>query len=170
MPANTNSDMSFLDHLEELRWHLIRSFMAVLVLAVLAFVFKGLVFDTVLLGPSRPDFLTNRLLCRVADWAQMPVLCINQVQLSFQSIQQAGQFSMHICGAFIAGAPLAFPYIFYGFWRFIRPALYENGVRHSRGAILAASLLFSVGILFAYFVIAPLSVYFLCCYQITTRV
>jgi len=170
MPANTNSDMSFLDHLEELRWHLIRSFMAVLVLAVLAFVFKGLVFDTVLLGPSRPDFLTNRLLCRVADWAQMPVLCINPVQLSFQNIQLAGQFTMHIWVAFIAGATLAFPYIFYEFWRFIRPALYENEVRHSRGAILAASLLFSVGILFAYFVIAPLSVYFLGSYQVSARV
>src|SRR5690554_8143595 len=77
---------------------------------------------------------------------------------------------MHIWVAFIAGATLAFPYIFYEFWRFIRPALYENELRHSRGAILAASLLFSVGILFAYFVIAPLSVYFLSSYQVSARV
>lgn len=162
--------MSFLDHLEELRWHIIRSFASIIVFAVLAFVFKSFVFDVVILGPSRPDFFTNRFLCSLSATLNMPVLCINQVQLKFQNINMSGQFTMHIWIAFVAGAIVSFPYIFWEFWRFVKPALYENEVKHSRGAIFAASMLFSLGILFAYYLIAPLSVYFLGNYQVSESV
>lgn len=162
--------MSFLDHLEELRWHIIRSFASIIVFAVLAFVFKSFVFDVVILGPSRPDFFTNRFLCSLSETLNMPVLCINQVQLKFQNINMSGQFTMHIWIAFVAGAIVSFPYIFWEFWRFVKPALYENEVKHSRGAIFAASMLFSLGILFAYYLIAPLSVYFLGNYQVSESV
>ncbi len=162
--------MSFLDHLEELRWHIIRSFASIIVFAVLAFVFKSFVFDVVILGPSRPDFFTNRFLCSLSATLNMPVLCINQVQLKFQNINMSGQFTMHIWIAFVAGAIVSFPSIFWEFWRFVKPALYENEVKHSRGAIFAASMLFSLGILFAYYLIAPLSVYFLGNYQVSESV
>lgn len=162
--------MSFLDHLEELRWHIIRSFASIIVFAVLAFVFKSFVFDVVILGPSRPDFFTNQFLCKLSATFNMPVLCINQVQLKFQNINMSGQFTMHIWIAFVAGAIVSFPYIFWEFWRFVKPALYENEVKHSRGAIFAASMLFSLGILFAYYLIAPLSVYFLGNYQVSESV
>ena len=162
--------MSFLDHLEELRWHIIRSFASIIVFAVLAFVFKSFVFDVVILGPSRPDFFTNQFLCTLSATFNMPVLCINQVQLKFQNINMSGQFTMHIWIAFVAGAIVSFPYIFWEFWRFVKPALYENEVKHSRGAIFAASMLFSLGILFAYYLIAPLSVYFLGNYQVSESV
>ncbi|WP_235714404.1 twin-arginine translocase subunit TatC [Alkaliflexus imshenetskii] len=162
--------MSFLDHLEELRWHIIRSFASIIVFAVLAFVFKSFVFDVVILGPSRPDFFTNQFLCNLSATFNMPVLCINQVQLKFQNINMSGQFTMHIWIAFVAGAIVSFPYIFWEFWRFVKPALYENEVKHSRGAIFAASMLFSLGILFAYYLIAPLSVYFLGNYQVSESV
>jgi len=162
--------MTFLDHLEELRWHIIRSFLAILTFAILAFVFKNFVFDVVILGPSRPDFFTNRFLCQLSETVHMPALCINQTQLKFQNINMSGQFTMHIWIAFVAGAVASFPYIFYEFWRFIRPALYEREIEHSRGAIFAASVLFSLGILFAYYIIAPLSVYFLGSYQVSESV
>lgn len=162
--------MSFLDHLEELRWHIIRSFASIFVFAILAFVFKSFVFDVVILGPSRPDFFTNQLLCRISEVLNLPVLCINQEQLKFQNIQMSGQFVMHIWVAFITGLVISFPYIFWEFWRFVRPALYENEVKHSRGAIFFASILFSLGILFAYYIITPLSVYFLGNYQVSESV
>ncbi|WP_132431262.1 twin-arginine translocase subunit TatC [Natronoflexus pectinivorans] len=170
MAKKEKTEMSFLDHLEELRWHIIRSFASIFVFAILAFVFKNFVFDVVILGPSRPDFFTNQLLCRISEALNLPVLCINQEQLKFQNIQMSGQFVMHIWVAFITGLVISFPYIFWEFWRFVRPALYENEVKHSRGAIFFASILFSLGILFAYYVITPLSVYFLGNYQVSESV
>lgn len=170
MGKNNKTEMSFLDHLEELRWHIIRSFLAIFVFAILAFVFKTFLFDVVILGPSRPDFFSNRLLCEVAGILDMPVLCINQTQLKLQNINMSGQFTMHIWIAFIAGLVVAFPYIFWEFWRFIKPALYQEEINHSRGAIFFASILFSIGILFAYYLICPLSVHFLGNYQVSQNV
>lgn len=170
MGTKEKSEMSFLDHLEELRWHIIRSFAAIFVFAILAFVFKTFLFDIVILGPSRPDFFTNQMLCKISESLNMPVLCINQTQLKLQNINMSGQFTMHIWIAFIAGLVVAFPYIFWEFWRFVKPALYQEEIRHSRGAIFFASILFSIGILFAYYIICPLSVHFLGNYQVSTNV
>jgi sec-independent protein translocase protein TatC len=170
MSKTVKNEMTFLDHLEELRWHIIRAFASIAVFAILAFVFKTFLFDEVILGPSRPDFFTNRMLCQLAAYFDLPVLCINQEQLKFQNINMSGQFTMHIAISFIAGAVIAFPLIFWEFWRFVKPALYENEVKHSRGAIFAASMLFSLGILFAYYIITPLSVYFLGNYQVSESV
>jgi sec-independent protein translocase protein TatC len=170
MSETTKNEMSFLDHLEELRWHLVRAFASVFVFAIVAFVFKSFVFDTVILAPSDPSFLTNRLLCQLADIMSLPVLCINQVPLNLQNINMSGQFTTHIWVSFITGIVVAFPYIFWEFWRFIRPALYPNEIKHSRGAIFFASTLFTVGILFAYYIICPLSVHFLGNYQVSAQV
>ncbi|MCT4589218.1 MAG: twin-arginine translocase subunit TatC [Carboxylicivirga sp.] len=170
MSEETNKEMSFLEHLEVLRWHLVRSFGSVFVFAILAFVFKGFVFDTIILAPSSPEFFTNRLLCELADKLNMPLLCINQMPLNLQNIKMSGQFTTHIWVSFVAGIVVAFPYIFFEFWRFIRPALYQNEINNSRGAIFFASTLFSIGILFAYYIICPLSVHFLGTYQVSDQV
>ncbi len=170
MSEEKNNEMSFLDHLEILRWHLVRAFASVLIFAILAFVFKNIVFDTIILAPSNPDFFTNRLLCRLADIIDVPLLCINQVPLSFQNINMSGQFTTHIWVSFVAGIVVAFPYIFWEFWRFIKPALYQNEINNSRGAIFFASSLFSIGILFAFYIICPLSVHFLGTYQVSDKV
>lgn len=170
MSHKHSPQMSFLDHLEELRWHIIRSFVVVLIMTVLAFIFKEFIFDVVIMGPSRPDFFTNAHLCLLAEKLQTPVLCINQEQLRFQNINMSGQFTMHIWVSFVAGIVISFPYIFWEFWRFVRPALYENEIKHSKGAIFSASVLFSLGVLFAYYIIAPLSVYFLGGYQVSDSV
>jgi len=170
MANNSSGEMTFLDHLEVLRWHIVRAFASIFIFAVLAFVFKNFVFDTIILAPSDPDFFTNRFLCQLAGILDMPVLCINQDPLSFQNIKMSGQFTTHIWVSFVAGIVVAFPYVFWEFWRFIKPALYSKEIKHSRGAIFFASTLFSVGILFAYYVICPLSVHFLGTYQVSEKV
>lgn len=144
--------------------------MSVFVLAVIAFMYKDFVFDTIIFGPSDPNFLTNRLLTLAAKRFDMPVLAINQETIRFQNILMAGQFTMHLTVSLIAGLVLAFPYIFWEFWRFIKPALYQEEVKHSRGAIFSASMLFTVGVLFSYYIICPLSVHFLATYHVSDKV
>lgn len=170
MADQEKGEMTFLEHLEELRWHLVRSFASVFVVAVLAFLYKEFLFDTIIFGPSDPDFFTNRILTILGNKFEIPSLCINQGVIHFQNIQMAGQFTMHLKVSFIVGLVVAFPYIFWEFWRFIKPALYQQEVKHSRGAIFFASILFSVGIFFAYYIICPLSVHFLNNYHVSEKV
>jgi sec-independent protein translocase protein TatC len=163
-------EMTFLQHLEELRWHIIRSFIAVVVGAIAAFMLKDFIFDKVILAPKSPGFITNRLLCQLADAVNAPALCINQNPLNLISIKMSGQFTTHITISLIAGVIMAFPYIFWEFWSFFRPALYEKERKHARGAVLAASSLFMIGILFGYYVISPLSINFLSSYRVSDLV
>ena len=102
---NRQSEMTFLDHLEELRWHILRSAMAILIIAIIAFIYKSVVFDIVLLGPSKSGFLTNRLLCWLGknSFVHTERLCINTIPLKLQNIQMAGQFTAHIKISIISG-------------------------------------------------------------------
>lgn len=163
-------EMTFLQHLEELRWHLIRAFIAIVAGAIVAFVFKDIIFDHIILAPNNPDFITNRLLCQLAELVKVPALCINQDPIELISIKMAGQFTTHINISLIAGLILAFPYVFWEFWSFFKPALYEKEARYARGAVFSASLLFLLGILFGYFVITPLSINFLGSYRVSDLV
>ena len=170
MTANeSNREMTFLEHLEELRWHLIRSAIAIILVAIVAFIFKEIVFDVIILGPSQVEFPMNQWLCQFGQntFLKTDVLCINQNPILLQNIQMAGQFLAHIKISLIAGIVLAFPYIFWEFWRFIRPALYSTEQKVARGAVLAISMLFFLGIAFGYFLICPLSVNFLYNYQVS---
>lgn len=169
MSAN-NSNMTFLEHLEQLRWHLIRAILAIVTVAIAAFVFKDIVFDKVILAPKNPDFLTNKLLCLLGDRVNIPKLCINIEPFQLISIKMAGQFTMHITTSIFVGLIIAFPYVFWEFWRFIKPALYEKELKHTRGAVSVSSLLFMTGALFGYFIIAPLSVHFLGSYNVSSEV
>ena len=159
--------MSFLQHLEELRWHIIRALIAVVAGAIVAFMFKNFIFDNIILAPNNPDFVTNRLLCRLADAVNAPALCINQDPIELISIKMAGQFTTHINISLIAGLILAFPYVFWEFWSFFRPALYEKERKYARGAVTMASVLFIMGILFGYYIITPLSINFLGSYRVS---
>jgi len=163
-------EMTFLQHLEELRWHIIRSVIAVVVGAIVAFMLKDFIFDKVILAPKSPGFITNRLLCQLADAVNAPVLCINQNSLNLISIKMSGQFTTHITISLIVGVIMAFPYIFWEFWSFFRPALYEKERKHARGAVTAASSLFIIGILFGYYIISPLSINFLSSYRVSDLV
>lgn len=162
------NEMSFLDHLEELRWHLIRSTMAVVIIAVGAFLMRGFIFDTVIFGPSRMTFPTYRLFCDIATYIGIDsAFCADSLPFTIQSRTMSGQFSAHIWTSIWAGFIIGFPYILYELWRFISPGLYEKERKHSRGFITVASFLFFMGVLFGYYVVAPLSINFLGTYQVS---
>jgi sec-independent protein translocase protein TatC len=159
-------EMSFLDHLEELRWHIVRSLVAILVFAIAAFLGKTIVFHGIILAPSRPDFWTYRMLCKVGDLINTNVLCIEELPFIIQSRQMTGQFMMHITSSFVIGLILAFPYAFWEMWRFIKPGLYDKEKNVARGAVFFVSLLFGLGVLFGYFVVSPISINFLSNYKL----
>ena len=158
-------EMSFLEHLEELRWHIIRSVIAIVIFMVVAFVFKNLIFDSIILAPKEPGFITNRILCSISE-----KLCINQEHVNLISIKMSGQITTHIVVALVAGLILAFPVVIFEFWRFLKPALHSNEAKHARGAVVVSSLLFFLGVLFGYFLLAPLSIHFLTTYSVSEDV
>ncbi|MFZ9235207.1 MAG: twin-arginine translocase subunit TatC [Algoriphagus sp.] len=158
--------MSFLDHLEALRWHLLRSVSAILVFSVAAFIAKDFVFGVLILGPSKVDFLTYRVLCDVGNYLGIPALCINELPFTLQSRQMTGQFSMHMTSSMVVGLIAAFPYLFYEVWRFISPGLYAKERNAARGAVFFVSFLFLSGALFGYYVLTPMSINFLANYQL----
>ncbi|GAB3006900.1 twin-arginine translocase subunit TatC [Cyclobacterium sediminis] len=158
--------MSFLDHLEQLRWHLLRSISAILIFMVLAFLSKGFVFGQVILGPSKVDFVTYRMLCKLSELFYLPALCIEKLPFIIQSRQMTGQFSMHITSSLVVGLIAAFPYVFWEVWRFISPGLYAKERNAARGAVFFVSLLFFMGASFGYFILSPLSINFLSNYQL----
>lgn len=164
------AEMSFLEHLEEFRWHIIRSAVAILLFAVIAFILKDLIFNTIILNPRTPDFWTNRMFARLGDIVGSEALKINQKPLELISIKIAGQFMTHIWVSIIAGFIIASPVVFYEFWKFIKPALYENEKKYASGAVFFTSFLFMLGILFGYFLIVPLSVHFLGTYNVSGEV
>jgi sec-independent protein translocase protein TatC len=163
-------EMSFLEHLEELRWHIIRSILAIVILMVAAFLFKNIIFDHVILAPKSPDFITARLLCRLGEYLNAPALCINTHQMNLISIKMAGQLTTHITVSLVAGLILAFPVILWEFWQFFKPALKANEARYARGAVFASSMLFFFGVSFGYFLLAPLSIHFLSSYEVSPDV
>ncbi|MGB3345540.1 MAG: twin-arginine translocase subunit TatC [Aequorivita sp.] len=168
--AAPEKEMSFLDHLEELRWHLIRSTLAVVILAVVAFMFKGFIFDTLIFGPKQPDFFTYRVFCNISQSMGMDSFCFEEMPFRIQSRIMAGQFSAHLWTSITAGIIVAFPYILYEFWKFISPGLKENERKTSRGFILIASALFFLGVLFGYYLITPLSINFLGSYKVSEEI
>lgn len=159
-------EMSFLDHLEELRWHLIRSLTAIFVFAIAAFVSKGIIFGEIILGPSKPSFWTYRMLCNLSEILSSDALCISELPFIIQSRQMTGQFSMHITSSFVIGLICAFPYAFWEIWRFVKPGLYDKERKAATGATFYVSLLFFMGVFFGYFIVTPISINFLSNYQI----
>ncbi|MGB5404737.1 twin-arginine translocase subunit TatC [Robiginitalea sp.] len=170
MEKNPN-EMSFLDHLEVLRWHLIRSTVAVVLIGLVAFLMKDFIFDTVIFGPKKMSFPTYRLFCDIATRMGLEsAFCADSLPFTIQNRTMAGQFSAHIWTSIWAGFIIGFPYLLYEMWKFISPGLYENERKNSRGFILIASLLFFMGVLFGYYVVAPLSINFLGTYQVSKEV
>lgn len=163
-------EMSFFDHLEELRWVLIRSAVAVTITACASLVGYRYLFDTVLLGPKNPEFFTNRLMCSLANYMNSPSICINSKPFQIINIDMSGQFNAHMSVSLYAGLILAFPYIIYQLWKFISPALYEKERKKAGGAIVIISILYIVGVFFGYYFIVPFSVDFLGTYNISDQV
>jgi sec-independent protein translocase protein TatC len=163
-------EMSFLEHLEELRWHVIRSMVAVVIFTIGAFIVAQWIFENIIFAPARPDFPTFQFLCRLGDMIGSEGLCVKEIPFKVQSRNMTGQFTMHIMASFVLGLVIAFPYVVWEFWRFIKPGLQVSERKYSKGAVGSVSLLFFLGISFGYFVIAPWMVYFLSNYSISDMV
>lgn len=161
-----SKEMSFLEHLEELRWHLVRSVIAIFIFTIVAFVMVDFTFGVVILGPARPDFWTFKQLCAFGSLVNIDALCIEELPFRLQSRKMTGQFTMHITSSFVIGIVLAFPYVFWEIWRFVGPGLHSGERANSRGAVFFVSLLFIIGVLFGYYIMSPLAVNFLANYQV----
>jgi len=163
-------EMTFWDHLEDLRWVLVRSLIAIASFSLIAFLNKEFIFDKIILAPKEPWFFTNRMFCKLGELLHSPSLCLDNSKLQFININLAGQFTTHMTMSFVFGVLISSPYIIFEFWRFIKPALRPNEKNNSRGAVLICSLLFIIGVLFAYYLIVPLTVNFLGNYQVSEKV
>ena len=159
--------MSFVDHLEELRWHIMRSVIALLVGGIVVFVKMDFFFGKVVMGPANKDFITYRALCKFSHAVGLgESMCLESINLKLISTQMASQFMMSFTIAMVGGFIVAFPYIFWEFWRFTRPALTKKEQRKTRGIIFWVSLLFFMGVAFGYFLIAPYTVNFFASYTL----
>lgn len=158
------SNMSFLQHLEELRWRLVRSAIAVVIFAIVIWIYQEEIINSVFLSMKDKDFVTFRMLCYFFG------VCIEEIPVKMQSTTMAGQFSYALMMSMVGGVVIAFPYIFYQLWSFIKPGLKFKEKKMARGIVIYVSILFFTGILFGYFVVAPLSVQFFGSYQMSKEI
>ena len=171
MAKENVNEMSFLDHLEELRWHIIKAIGAVVLFAFIAFLIKGFIFDVIIFGPKQMSFPTYKWLCKVSQFINIDTtFCGSEFPFVIQNRTMAGQFSAHIWTSIAAGFILAFPYVIYQIWSFISPGLHSSERRYSKGFIFSASLLFFLGVLFGYYIVIPLSINFLANYNISAEI
>lgn len=158
---NLEGEMSFFDHLEILRWHIIRSVIAIIIFAVLAFSFYQPLFDNVIMGPKHADFWTYRMMCKLGDLMNIPGFCVDNIPINIINTEMAGQFMMQINSSLLMALALGFPYLIFEIWLFVKPALTELEKNSARGFIFYASILFMIGVLFGYYIVVPLSINFL---------
>jgi sec-independent protein translocase protein TatC len=160
-------EMSFIDHLEALRSHLFRSVVAIAIGAILAGIYNKFIIKNILLGPTHNDFPTYGVICRIGKSLNLgEALCMGGIQLKLQSTVVSGQFSMWFTVILVSGLILAFPYVFYQFWKFIKPALTKKELSRTRGVIFWVSFLFFTGVLFGYFVVTPYAINFFYHFQL----
>ncbi|MBU2938425.1 twin-arginine translocase subunit TatC [Lacinutrix sp. C3R15] len=172
MAKKNVNEMSFLDHLEDLRWHLVRICIAIVLCAIVAFLFKSFIFDVIILGPKDMAFPTYRWLCSVSELIGIEdsSFCGESFPFQIQSRTLAGQFSAHLWTSIYAGFIISFPYTLYQLWAFISPGMHENERKHSSGFIIISSFLFFLGVLFGYYIVTPLSINFLGTYSVSQEV
>ncbi len=160
-------EMSFWDHLEELRRMLFRMAAVLLALMVVVFMNRSLVFDTLIFGPRTSDFILYHWMCSLGQWLQMPGFCPDDFSISIININMAAQFFTHVSTSFWLALVLGFPYIIWELWRFVSPALYAHERRSVERAFMFSSLLFFAGVVVGYMFIFPLTIRFLGTYQVS---
>jgi sec-independent protein translocase protein TatC len=168
--AKEKKEMSFLDHLEELRWLLVRSSFAIVIVAVVAFFFSDFIFETILFGPKDPSFVTYSFFCELSKAIGVESFCVTELPFVIQNTDVEGQVSLLVWTSITVGFILAFPYILYEFWKFISPALYENERKNAKTFIFISSLLFFMGVLFGYYVIVPMSINFFATFSVSSQI
>lgn len=166
-----DAQMSFLEHLEALRWHLVRSIIAIVVGAIVTFINGRYIFDEILLGSTKKSFWTYERICDLSYYIyDSDKICIGEITFKLQALEIQEQFFQHFMIAAIGGLILAMPYILFEIYRFIKPALRKTEKKYSGIVILFASLLFFLGILFGYFILSPISVNFLANYTLSDTI
>ena len=164
------TEMSFLDHLEALRWHIIRAVGSIFVFAIIAFVFIEEIFDKVILAPKHADFWTYRMMCKLAGITGYADLCVDHLNFELQALGMADNFTMAMTSSLIIGLAFAFPYAFWELWRFIKPGLKMMEKQAARGAVFYVSLLFMMGLLFGYYIVSPLAINFLANFTVSPEI
>lgn len=168
MAQKVLKEMSFLDHLEVLRWTMIRSTVCMLIMAAIVFVFSDIIFDDILFAPTKVNFVTYTTFCNLSHWLGIAdAICVTDLPFVIQNTSMEGQINVLIWTCITAGFILSFPYVLYEFWKFISPALYEKEKKNARSFIIISSLLFFTGVLFGYYVIVPMSVNFFATFNIS---
>jgi sec-independent protein translocase protein TatC len=163
-PNAEGREMGFLDHLEELRWHIIRGGSSIIVIAIIVFLNEKFVFDSIIYGPKKSDFPTYNFLCWLSE-----ATCLRPPELQLITRELGEQFFVHLKVSFWMGLIVAFPYIFYEFWQFIKPGLYKKEQKAARGLVAICSFLFAFGVLFGFYVIAPFAISWLGSYTVGTE-
>jgi len=165
------AEMSFFQHLDELRAHLFKSAIAVAIGAIVVAVYNNFIVKKILMGPTHRDFPTYSVLCRISERLKLgDKLCMSQINVRMQSNTVAGQFGVYFNIVLIGGFIIAFPYVFWQFWKFVKPALTQKELKNTRGVIFWVSLLFFIGVLFGYFVIAPYTINFFANFSIDDNI
>lgn len=167
---DVKTEMSFLDHLEALRWHIIRAVLSIFIFAILAFANSTFIWDKIIFAPKFNDFWTSRMIIRLSNFLGIQSEGLNKKPIELINFNMSGQFMVDVWTAIIIGFIVAFPYVVYQFWSFIKPALYENERKHATGAVAVMSGLFLTGVLFGYYFIVPFSLDWLGSYQISDTV
>jgi sec-independent protein translocase protein TatC len=169
--SDEKAEMSFIDHLEELRRHLFRSVLAVAAGMIVAGIYNEFIVDKIVLGPIHHDFVTFRKIC---EWGHAVGLgdkmCIGKVGVTMQNVDTTGQVSLFFTSLFVGGFIMAFPFVFNEFWKFVKPALTKNELKKTRGVIFWVSFLFFTGILFGYFILMPFSMNFLATFSMSDSI
>ena len=163
------AQMAFVDHIEELRWHIIRAILAILVASAYCFFNIEWIFTNIILGPTQNDFISYKYLSQLGELLHIDVLKLKDMSIQFQNTELSGQFMMSFSVSFTMGLILAFPFVFWELWKFIRPALKANELKYARGIVFWSSLLFFIGVLFAYYIIAPFTINFFANYQLSPQ-
>lgn len=159
--GNPEAEMSFLEHLESLRWHIIRAFASIVVVMIVVFLLGDFIFTQIIFAPKYDTFITYRLICGISE-----SLCFGPPEFDLLTREMAEQFLVHLKTSFWLGLIVAFPYVFYEFWKFIKPGLYDKEKSAAKGVVLICSLLFLMGVFFGYFVISPFAITFLANYNV----
>lgn len=168
--AISNKEGSFWEHLDVLRWSILRSLAVLTVLVFVCFSFKDFVFNNIFLPPLNSDFYTYKLLCRLATLTRIPGFCPEAFQIQLININLSGQFMIHMLTSLIVAVVIAVPYLLYEIWIFVRPALYPNEKKSVGLIFLSSSILFYLGAIVSYFVIFPFTLRFLGTYQISDTI
>ena len=156
--------MSFIEHLEELRWRLVRSAIAVLLIGIVIWTFQEWIMNNVFMSMKKKDFFSFRVMCQYLG------TCVEDIPVQLQSMTVSGQFGYALMMSFMGGLVIGFPFIFYQIWAFLKPGLKVGEKKMAKGIVFYVSLLFFLGILFGYFVVAPLSIQFFGSYQISSEI